>query len=405
MPTYRYKALARSGEIRSGDIEAADEATAIARVQDLGLLPISAREASGLAERLALSLALGRDMPTARDVTLLTQEIAVLIGAGLPLDRALDVLRQMAAKPSVRRVITDILSRVRGGSTLADALAAQGGTFPPFYGSTVRAAERGGFLAAALTRLAGYLAKAQALRDSLRSALVYPALLVIMAGLSILFILTAVLPRFRSLFVDSGAALPWFTALMMDAGAWLQENLALFLGLLAAAFLGLRLLARSPRIQAWREVMLIRLPVLRTVVLKAEAARFTRILGTLLVHGVPLPAALSLASGILHNRHVVLGVKAAASAVKEGQHLSELLARNGLFPPAAVQLIRVGEETGDLPAMLDRAADLFERDVQRVVERAVAILVPAITIVLGVVIAGLIASIFSVLVSINELAI
>jgi len=405
MPIYRYKALARSGETQSGEIEAASPAAAIALVQARGLLPISAREASSLGARFNLSRSVfGSDVPGPREVALLTQELAVLVGAGLPVDRALDVLRQMSDKAPVQRVVADVLTRVRGGGTLADALIAHENVFPRFYWSTVQAAERGGFLAAALKRLAEYLARAQALRDSLRSAMVYPTLLVIMAGVSILFILMVVLPRFRSLFIDSGVALPWFTGLMMDAGALLTENFAAFLAIVAGLSLGLRQLFRSTSFLAWRDGQVIRLPAVRAVVLKAEIARFTRILSTLLAHGVPLPSALSLSGGIVHNRQVAAAIEGAAAGVKEGQRLSERLARTGLVPPAAIQLIRVGEETGELSPMLDQAADLFERDVQRVIERAIAVLVPTITIVLGVIIAALIASIFSVLVSINELA-
>lgn len=405
MPRYLYKALARSGETQSGEIEATSRTAAIALVQEKGLLPISAREAASSGLRFGFSNSVfGSEIPGPREIALLTQELAVLIGAGLPVDRALDVLRQMSDRPVVQRVVGDILTRVRGGGTLADALTAHEAVFPRFYWSTVQAAERGGFLAAALKRLAEYLARAQALRESLRSAMVYPTLLVIMAGLSILFILMVVLPRFRSLFIDSGVALPWFTGLMMDAGVLLSENFAAFLAIMAGVFLGLRQLFRSAAFLAWRDAQMLRLPAIRAVVLKAEIARFTRILSTLLAHGVPLPAALTLSGGIVHNRLVAVAIDAAATGVKEGQRLSERLARTGLVPPAAIQLIRVGEETGELSPMLDQAAELFERDVQQVVERAIAIMVPAITIVLGVIIAALIASIFSVLVSINELA-
>jgi general secretion pathway protein F len=405
MPLYRYTALARSGETQNGEVEAVSQAAAIALVQERGLLPISAREASGFAARLNLSESLfAADKPGSRDVALLTQELSVLIGAGLPVDRALDVLRQMAAKPVLQRLVGDILTRVRGGSTLADALTAQGEVFPRFYWSTVQAAERGGFLAPALKRLAEYLARAQALRDSLRSAMIYPMLLVFMAGVSILFILMVVLPRFRSLFIDSGVALPWFTGLMMDAGVLLNENFPAFLAIVAVLALGLRQLFRASAFLVWRDSQLIRLPAIRSLILKAEIARFTRILSTLLAHGVNLPAALQLSAGIVHNRPVAAAIESAAAGVKEGQRLSDRLARTGLVPAAAIQLIRVGEETGELSPMLDQAAELFERDVQRVTERAIAILVPVITVLLGVIIAALIASIFSVLVSINELA-
>lgn len=405
MPRYSYKALARSGETISGDVDAADHREAISRIQDLGHLPISARAtpARGWLRtefRLARSRKIG-----GRDVALLTRELSALIAAGLTVDRSLQVLLQGTANPDLQAVLTDMIRRVRGGTALSAALAAHPSVFPNFCVTMLQAAEAGGFLASALQRLADFMAKSQAVQESVRSALVYPAVLLLMACASIVLIVTVVLPQFSPMFEEAGVEPPLLVALLLGASAGVQEHPLVFALGAAALVLAARLAGRTPAFRAWMHRTGLTVPALRTSIVHLDISRFARNLGTLLDSGVPLPTALPLAGAVVSNQVLAGALIGATRQLREGRGLAHCLGTVALFPAMALEMIRVGEETGRLSSMLLHAADLLEADFQRTLERTLSLLTPALTVVLGLVIAALIGSIISVLMSINELAV
>lgn len=404
MPIYRYRALARSGDWVAGEIEAATPRAAIVQVQDLGYLPVSATEAGNDRWRSVRSL-LTVERPrglSRREMVLLTQQLAGLIEAGLTVDRTIEILRPTAGSRRVLAVLDDLHARIRSGSSLAEAMTASRGSFPRWYRSTIAAAERGGFLGAALQRLAQSMERAQRLLDTVRSALIYPTLLLVMAALSIALILGFVLPQFRPLFADAGVSLPWTTSVLMAASAVLEDYpLAVLAGLFAIAAAGLAAL-RQPLVREQWDALALRLPVLRDLIVGFEAARFSRIMGTLLENGVAVPEGLTLARELVVNRAISASLEAAAEKVREGRPFTEVLGA-AAFPATAAALIRVGEESGQLPAMLIKTADLLDSELQRKLERAVALLTPALTIVLGLIIAALIGSVFTALLGINAL--
>jgi general secretion pathway protein F len=405
MPTFHYKALTRTGEFLAGEIEANDSKGAIAHLQDQGYLPISASASHHVTWAdawLARLAPLWNQGPPARDIALLTQQMSALIGAGLTVDRALVVLADAASAPKMRGLTQDLRQQVRSGAPLSQALLAHGRVFPRFYWATVQAAEQGGFLDAALRRLASFLARSESLRASVRSALVYPAVLLAMAGASILVILIFVIPQFRPLIEDSGITPSWSLSVLMAASAVAEDHLAVAMLVLALAAILLILGARKLRSSTWADALALRIPVLRGIVTYLEIARFTRTLGMLVENGVALPASIELSGTILRNRLIAAVAADAAVAVKEGKHLADSL-RHPIVPQAVVELIRVGEETGKLPDLLTQAADLLDHDVQRLLDRMMALLVPALTIFLGLIIAGLVASILTALISVNQI--
>lgn len=403
MPAFRYRALARTGEARSGELEAADAGEAIARVRELGYLPIEAAPASG--GRLSsgsLRLWAARRPPSTRELTLFTQQFAALVGAGLSVERALDTVARGAGERGMGPVIAEILKRVRGGAPLSGALADHQTVFPRFYWTTLRAAEQGGFLPSALERLAAFLMNSQTLRDSVRGALVYPTLLLVMAAGSVIVILTLVLPQFREIFSESGVALSWFTAGLMAVSGIFEAYLPLILAGAAAFALGLRRIMRAAAFRAWREDAAMRLPILGALIVQFEIARFSRSLGLLVDNGVPLASALALAGAVVQSRRVSAAVTRAISAVKEGQRLAAALT-GSVFPSSVIELVRVGEETGRLGRLLEQTADLLDGDVRRALDRAMALLVPVLTVVLGLIIAAIVISIYTTLIGIDDL--
>jgi general secretion pathway protein F len=295
-----------------------------------------------------------------------------------------------------------VLERVRAGASLA-AATQQAGAFAPAFVSMVRAGEASGALAPALLRLADLSLRAHELRESVKSALVYPVILLIVAGLSIGFILGIVLPEFKPLFDNAPGALPTSTRILMGAGDVIQRHWALLLAGILIGLLGLHQAWRHERLKPLWHRAALKIPVLRRLIVAAETARLTRTLGTLVSGGVTLATALPITRETLGNLVVRAAVARATESLKEGEGLSRPLERLKLFPRLAIQLARVGEETGRLGDMLLKTADIYDAEVRRAIERALALLVPALTIGLGLVVAGIIASVLVAILSINNL--
>lgn len=385
----------------SGTLDAASQADAVAQIRKLGHLPLSASEANGGWRRLLPVLS----GPRHRSSSMLfaTQELAALLGARLPLDRALAILLELDELRDLRKPLAIVLSSVRDGLNLADALQASG-AFPAAYVTIVRAAEHGGNLEDTLKRLADYLARASAIRAAVVSALIYPAVLLVLSGVSVLLILMFVLPEFAPLFQQAGKPLPPSTAAALAIGEFLAGYWWLVVIALAAAALLFRSAARTPAYRRWWDRTVLKVPIISDLARKTEIERFCRILGTLLGNGVPLSQALLLAGDTLSNSVFADAVRATASGLKEGQPLANRLRRTGVFPSLSLDLIRVGEETGALDDMLLKQAELYEQEVRHNIDRLLALAVPVMTVVMGMVVAGLIGSILVAILSINDLA-
>ena len=404
MATFHYKAVTQSGEIVEGELEGADKAAVIERLHRQGHTPIRADELRGGASASLLTRPLfGGGGIGRRQVMLFTREMATLLGAGLTLERALEILVGLDGDAAVQRLITRLLEAIRGGATFADALAGQGRAFPPYYISMVRAGETGGALEVVLERLGDLLERAQSLRESVRSALIYPILILVLAGGAIAVLLTVVLPEFEPFFDDAGAALPLSTRIVIAVAAAIETYWwAGLLGVLLL-FLLLRSWLANPSSRRRWDAMVLRLPLLGDLTAKAEAARFSRTLGTLIANGVPMLSALTIVKDTLVNSATAAAIGEIGGRLQEGHGLAGPLAEVPRFPPLAAQLVRVGEETGRLEDMLVKVADIFDAEVRRAVDRALALLVPALTLALGGLIALIIVSILGAMFSVYEL--
>ena len=405
MALFRFEAVAASGELIRGEMEAASQAEVVERLQGLGHLPIRADSAAGstLARWLRRDLFRRRAIP-ARDLALLTQQLATLLQAGLGVDRALEIAATALDRAHDRERLGDVLERVRGGATLADAIAAQPGMVPKFYVGMVRAGEAGASLDRTLRHLAAFLERSHAVKEQIRSALIYPAIVLVAGSISVALLFSFVVPRFRPLFEQAGAALPFAAELVLgvadfmeDWGWWLLLAL-LALGIGAAVRLG------DPARRAGWDRRVLRLPVLGALATKLEMSRLARTLGTLLQNGVPPLGALAIARETSRNAVFAAALDGVAERVKEGKGLAEPLAESGIVPSLAVHLVRVGEETARLEEMLLKIAEIYEEDSRRGIERLLALLVPGITVLLGLVVALVVGSILSAVLSAYELA-
>ena len=406
MPVFRYEAVDTAGEVVKHEISATDQATVIEKLRDQGLMLLSIEEASGglLSQQFTLPFLSARGRVGQKDIAIFTQQIAKLLKAGLPLDRALSILISIAQEGEVKRVLTRIQDEVRGGSTLADAMEAQPGVFSRLYLNMVRAGEAGGSLEVVLARLAEFMERAKALRDSVTSALIYPLILLAVAGISVIILLTFVVPQFQQLFEDAGEALPVPTQVVIFVGDALRDYwwIGGLLIILAIAYMKRQLSQPESRYR-WDGIFL-RLPLFGDLIGKVEMARLARTLGTLLRNGVPLLTALSIVKETLTNLVLAEAIGDVAENLKAGQSLAEPLMEHGSFPQLAVHMIRVGEETGQLDDMLIQVADTYDDEVQTTVKRLLTLLEPVLILGLSLVIAGIIMSILMAIISINDLA-
>ncbi len=406
MPRFSYKAATASGEVIQGELDAASREAAIDRLRGQGHIPIRAVERrGGFASGFTLGGGSRRGRVGEKDVTVLTRELATLLGAGLPLDRALSILRELAPSAPSRSLIERIQEGVRGGATLGDALEMQGGAFPGYYVGMVRAGEAGGNLEGVLSALADSLERAQDLRDSLSGALAYPILVLIMAVLSLVVLMTAVIPEFRPLFESSGAELPLLTQLVIASSEFVGRFWWVFLLLVLAGLIALRQNNRSPAGRLRWDRWLLKRRLIGDLLLKVEVARLARTLGTLTRNGVSLLNAVAMTAGTVENRAVAEALNEVRLRLAKGEGLARPMAETEIFPPLAVQLIQVGEESGALDEMLVRVADIYEGEVRKSLQRMLSLLAPIITIGLGILIAVIIGSMVSAILSAYDLPI
>jgi general secretion pathway protein F len=386
MALFRYQALNSRGELLDGQMDAASDAEVIARLQEQGHLPVEARLASeGGGISLWKGLFKAKPFAGARLVQF-TQQLATLLGAGQPLDRALGILLELPEDETAKRTIADIRDAVRGGSSLSTALDRQHGTFSRLYVNMVRAGEAGGSLHETLSRLADYLERSRALQGRIINALIYPAILLAMVGLSLLFLLGYVVPQFALMYESLDAELPIFTRIVLGIGLFVRDWWFLLLLIPAAAVWWFDRKRRDPVFREKFDAWLLQRRFAGALVAKVETARLARTLGTLVRNGVPLLTALGIGRNVLGNRVLAADVEAAANEVKNGVAFSTALARGKRFPRLALQMISVGEESGALDAMLVKTAETFEQETALSLDRMLAALVPIVTVVLAVVI-------------------
>lgn len=386
MAVFRYRAVSASGESIEGEMEAPNRDEVINKLQEAGHLPIEARpaEAGGLGGQFG---SLFRRSPLGgSELVSFTQQLATLLGAGQPLDRALQILIDLPDNERAKRLIEQVREIVRGGTSLSAALEQQHGVFSRLYINMVRAGEVSGSLQNTLKRLAEYMERSRAVRDSVINALVYPAILMLMVAGALALLLIYVVPQFVPLFEDMDVALPWITRFVLGLGNALQSWWWLLALAAGAVGYGVYRSWANPEGRLRWDTRLLQVRGVGPLLARVETARLARTLGTLLGNGVPLLTALSIARNVLGNRSLVQALDEAAADVKSGGGLGYGLGKSKKFPRLALQMISVGEESGELDQMLLKVADTFDVEVKNHVDRLLAALVPALTIFMAMVV-------------------
>ncbi|MGH8051315.1 MAG: type II secretion system F family protein [Arenimonas sp.] len=382
MPLFRYKALSSAGENLVGQMEATSSEEVIARLQEQGHLPIEAQRSDNLSEQGNLFSLFRKSEMSDAQVLQFTQQLATLLGAGQPLDKALGVLLELPESASAKKILERIRESVRGGGTLSNALEQQHGLFSRLMVNMVRAGEAGGGLQISLTRVAEYLERSREFRMKLINALIYPCILMLMVVIAFFLLFTLVLPQFESLFEDFGAEIPWYTSVLMWVSHLVRDWWWVPVPLLLLAGYWLHKQWQNP---AWRlavDQRILNSRLFGVLVARIDTARFARTLGTLVQSGVPLLHALNLSRPVLFNQVLGQSVDVASNEVKTGSGLAYALAKQKSFPRLAVQMIQVGEESGELDVMLLKVADTFDTEANHSISRLMAALLPVLTLLM-----------------------
>ncbi len=388
MPTFTYSARAISGTIQTGEIDMPSKDEVLGYLRKQRLIPVAVKPK---AKEMSFSIGSGVSM---RDVVIFTRQFATMINSGLPLVQSLTILAEQTENEKFKTVITAVLNDIQAGQTLADAMKRHPKVFTDLYVNMVAAGETGGILDTILNRLAVFLEKNDALVRKIKGAMTYPAvmLLVVIAATTIL--LWKVVPVFATIFTDAGLALPAPTRVVLAASGFLQNYIGyLALAAVALAF-AIRQYYKTDNGQLVIDKLLLRMPILGSLIRKAAVSRFTRTLGTLVSSGVSILEGLEITARTSGNRVVHDAVMESRTSIAGGATIADPLKASGVFPPMVVQMINVGEQTGGLDEMLSKIADFYDDEVDAAVAALTSVLEPIMIVVMGIVIGGMVVAMY-----------
>ncbi|MZG53827.1 MAG: type II secretion system protein GspF [Nitrospinae bacterium] len=407
MTVYYYKATDQNGKYVEGDISAPDYKGAVQKIRKLNYFPVKVSEgkkSSKLSPGMSLPLpAWGSPIPT-KDLMTLTQQLATLVDSGLTLDDALSTLIKLAETVKTKTILSEIRKQVHGGSSFADALAEHPKVFSKLYVNMIRAGEAGGILGETLSRLAMFMEKSVELKNSIRSAMVYPAILTFVGGTAVVILITFVIPQFSKLFEEMGAALPLPTQIMLGiSSAIINYWPALILGTLGfisafTFYIG----TRKGRLR-W-DGILLKLPLFGPLIRKIEVSRFSLTMATLLKSGVPILQAMGIVQSILINRVIADSVINLKQALKRGKGLSGPLEEAGIFPPMAVHMITVGETSGALDEMLTKVSKTYDKEVEQSIKQVISLIEPMMILLMALIIGFIVISMLLAIFSANDIS-
>jgi type IV pilus assembly protein PilC len=391
MPVFRYTGKTRAGAPQRGEIEASDRASATAVLRQRQILVTSIRPKS---KELQIKIpGLGSKI-TEQEVVIFTRQFATMIEAGLPLVQCLDILARQAENKEFARVIGQVKTDVESGDSFADALRKHPRVYSDFYVNMVEAGETGGILDTILARLAGYMEKAAALKSQVKGAMIYPAVIIGIAIIVVVFLLLYVIPVFADMFASFGGTLPAPTRFVMFLSDLVKDYILYAIPLVGALIWLFKRFYKTEKGRLMVDTLVLKLPVFGPLIQKVAVAKFTRTLGTLVSSGVPIIDGLEITARTAGNKVVEGAVLSIISSIKEGQTIAEPLGRQAIFPPMVVQMIEVGENAGALDAMLNKIADFYDQEVDTAVAALTKLMEPMLMVFLGTVIGGMVVAMY-----------
>ena len=404
MAFFQYRAADQAGKVVEGVMEADVESSVVLRLREMGCIPLRIAMPSERAIRQTRQQPLfARRRVSQQQLLQFTRELGTLLTAGLPLDRSLSILGGLFEGSELSKIILSLVEAVRAGKSLAASMGEHADVFPKIYVNMIRAGEAGGILEAVLRYLTEYMENTIALKEDIKSALIYPIILASAAGLSLIVLFLFVIPKFASIFRDNSKAIPWITKMVIGFSQLLTQYGLLILLFVTALGVGLLLYVRTPEGRGEWDRFCLRAWLIGELVRKFETARFTRTLSALMKGGVPLLEALGTVQGVVGNRLLARAIGQVQVRVREGKGMARPLAESGLFPALALNMIAVGEETGKLETLLTEVAGYYDQEVKRTTKRLTALLEPALILGMGLIIGVVVISMLLAIFSINDL--
>lgn len=390
MALFGYKVRSPQGNILTGTIEAREQRMVIDRLRHQRFIVLEIGEIKkSVSKDLLDSINFLKKRVKQKDLVLFSRQLSTLIGAGVPIVQGLTILVEQIENPAFKKVITSVREDIESGTSITEALSRHPTVFGELYVNMVKAGELGGILDIILERLSAYQESAAALRGKIRAAMIYPAAIALVAGGVTAFLMIVVVPMFVKIFQQVGAELPLPTQILLAVSNFLKRYLVFLIIGLIAFVVGLRQYYKTEAGSMYIDTLLLRLPLFGSLLRKVAVAKFTRTFGTLVKSGVPILQALETVAKTSGNRVVEKAVLAAKDAIREGERISDPLKASGVFPPMVTQMISVGEETGNLDAMLSKIAEFYEQEVDAAVSGLTSLIEPVVVVFMGVIIGAI----------------
>jgi type IV pilus assembly protein PilC len=414
MPLFAYSAVDAQGKTHQGTLEANSAADAATAIKKKGQFPTNISETTaaasgkaagkGFSFKFSLGGGGGTGKVPSKTLTVFTRQLSTLISAGLPLLRSLRTLGKQEKDANLKKIMLGLSESVEGGTTFSEALTQHPKAFNKLYVNMVKAGELGGVLEIVLTRLAEFAEKSQRIKGKVTSAMVYPLVVLTIAIGIVTFLMLFIVPKFEEIFKDmlGGRPLPFITQMVMDLSRFIQGNFLLIAGGIVVGVFATRFAMNVPGIAAAVDSYKLKIPLFGDMLTKTSVARFSRTLGTLVSSGVPILQALNITRDTAGNLRVSKAVESIHDNVKEGESMVTPMEVSGIFPPMVVSMVQVGEETGQLPDMLTKVADVFEEEVDNAVSGLTSLLEPVMIVLLALVVGTIVVALFLPLITIIQ---
>lgn len=418
MPLYQYTAMDSTGKEQKGKKEAASEEEVAIFLKNQGLFPTSiksgtkgggkggkgGKDAKGGGGGFNLNIALGPMVIKTKDLTVVTRQMAILLEAGLPLIRSLKTLSRQSKNPAIKKILDDTASSVEGGATFSEALAQNPKSFDKLYLNMVRAGEAAGKLELILDRLAMFMEKAAKIQGKVKSAMVYPIIVLCVAGIICAGLMIFIVPKFEKMFTEllEGEPLPMLTQIVIGIGRFMSEQYLIMIGGIVGLVILIKIILKIPFLRFYIDWAKYNMPLFGPIVSKSAISKFGRTLGTLMGSGVPVLNSLTIVKETSGNEVVAQAVVKVYEAVKEGEGMAPPLQATQIFPEMVISMIEVGEETGKLPEMLDKIADTYDEEVDNAVSALTSMIEPIMMVGLAVIVGGIVIALFMPMITIIE---
>jgi type IV pilus assembly protein PilC len=394
MPQFKYTAKNTAGKTVEGVIDAPVQKMAADKLRIQRFTSVSLSEMKAAGPNFLSKLKFLQPGVKSKDLVIFSRQLATLVGAGVPIVQGLNILTDQIQSVTFKAIINAIRSDIESGIAIADAMKKHPKAFSELYVSMIRAGETGGVLDAILERLSAYLESSEELKGKVKGAMVYPIVICGVATVVTLFLLIAVIPTFKNVFASFGGELPFPTRILLMISDFLRHQFIFLVTIPIGAAIGLSRFYKTEKGLQTIDQILIRLPVFGDLLTKVAVSKFTRTLGTLIKSGVPILQALDTVAKTSGNKVVENAIMKARESIREGEKIADPLKASGVFPPMVIQMISVGEETGNLEIMLSKIADFYDQEVDTAVKAMTSLIEPVIICVMGVVIGAIVICMF-----------